>query len=439
MTAHRSKLVATPLAVLGLSLAVASCGNKPPHTVAPTPSALPQAVESCDEMKTGNLAHVPFATPADAQARIRSLLGEAHKLMEASGAIEVELMEACRVIGRGAGAFDEELKGVPDHGKGAEKVCAVAAAKAEKILEAAKADNIKLVIDHDQPLCFTDVGAIKQCLVDCGQTIKGDDRASCVGGELYGTCTGRCTAACANDPGVGVGSCWGVCTGKCDKEFRGTCGGKCNGTCDGKKTPGPHRCVGVCDGSCSDKAEGICAGKCDGACAGPWEPRDPNKCDGICTGQCIGKAGQPVCSGDYVPPGVEATCMATCTATAALSVRCGAPIVRISVKGPNKQTPALQKLLTGLQAGLPRIMRVANGTSKKMPRAYEGISAGCIEWSNAYATAGAKALSCVRAGLDGMKAGADEIDVAIKGSDAFKPLITPLLKPVEAPRSRAED
>jgi hypothetical protein len=146
-----------------------------------------------------------------------------------------------------------------------------------------------------------------------------------------------------------------------------------------------------------------------------------------------------VCSGDYVPPGVEANCLSTCTSTAALGVRCDMPLVRISVKGPNKQAPELQKLVAALQAGLPRIMRVADGTSKKMPRAIEGISAGCIEWSNAFATSGQKALSCVRAGLDGMKAGADAIDVAVKGSEAFKPLITPLLKPAEAPPPKAED
>lgn len=440
MIAHRSKLLALPLAVFGLALAVASCADKkPPAVVAPKPTAPPPALESCDELAQNALASVPISAPPDAQAHIRQLLGEAQKLIAASVSIEAELMEACRVIGRGAGAFDEELKGVPNHGKGAEKVCAIAAAKAQKILDQAKADKITIVVDPDKTLCFTDVGAMKQCLIDCGQTIKGDDRASCTGGELYGTCKGRCSAACANDPGEGVGACWGVCSGKCDKDFRGTCGGKCNGTCNGKKTPGPHRCIGICDGSCSAKAEGICAGTCTGACSGPWEPRDPGKCNGICTGQCIGQAGQPVCSGDYVPPGVEANCLATCTSTAALDVRCATPLVRITVKGPNKQTPALQKLVAGLQAGLPRIMRVTDGTSKKMPRAIEGISAGAIEWSNAYATSGVKALSCVRAGLDGMKASAAAIDIAVKGSEAFKPLITPLLKPAEAPPPRAEE
>lgn len=441
MTAHRSKLLATPLVFFGLALAVASCGNKPPPAVvtANKPNTPPPAFEPCDELKSNALASVPISAPPEAQARVRNLLGEAQKLMAASVAIEAELMEACRVIGRSAGAFDEELKGVPDRGKGAEKVCAIAAAKAQKILDDAKADKISIVVDHDKPLCFTDVGAIKQCLVDCGQTLKGDDRASCTGGELYGTCKGRCSAACANDPGEGVGACWGVCRGKCDKDFRGMCGGKCNGTCNGKKTPGPHRCIGICDGSCSDKAEGVCGGTCNGACSGPYEPRDPGKCNGICTGQCVGQAGQPVCSGDYVPPGVEANCLSSCTSAAALTVRCDAPLMRIAVKGPNKQTPDLQKLLTGLQAGLPRIMRVAEGTSKKMPRAIEGISASCIEWSNAFATSGSKALSCVRAGLDGMKAGADAIEVAVKGSEAFKPLITPLLKPATPPPPKPED
>lgn len=423
-----------PLAILVLgSPLAASCAKKPPRAAAaPAPTAMPDMLVSCDELAAGNLAAVPIVAPAEAQARIRSLLNEAEKLIRQSVAMENELMEACRVIGRGAGAFDEELKGAPNHGKGAEKVCAIAAAKAEKILETAKADKTQILIDFDKPLCFTDVGTIKQCLVDCGQTIKGDDKAMC-NGDLYGTCKGRCGGACANDPGAGVGSCWGACRGKCDKEFRGTCGGKCSGTCNGKKLPGPHRCIGICDGACSDKADGSCGGICDGACSGPWEPRDPAKCDGICTAQCVGKIGQPVCSGDYAPPGMDPVCLATCTSTAAVGVRCDAPMVHVTVKGANKQTPELQKLLAGLQAGLPRIMRVAGGTSKKMPKAFEGISSAAIEWSNAYATSGAKALSCVRAGLDGMKDGANSIDIAVKGSDAFKPLLAPFLKPPDPP------
>jgi hypothetical protein len=434
MASTRQTLVLAPLALslaLG-SLLAGACSNPPPPAVPhAAATALPRAVVACDELKDDKLKDVPIEAPAEAQARIRTLLAEAQKLIKASVAVEAELMEACRVIGRGAGAFDEELKGVPDSGHGADKVCAVAAAKAQKILDTAKADKLTIVVDHDKPLCFTDVGAVKQCLIDCGQKITGDDKASC-SGDLWGTCKGRCSAPCANDPGAGQGLCWGVCTGKCDKDFRGTCGGKCNGTCNGNPTHGPHRCIGICDGACSDKAEGVCAGQCNGSCNGPWEPRDPGKCNGICTGQCVGQAGQPVCSGDYTPPGVEATCLAECTSAAALTVRCDAPQVRITVKG-GKQTVELQKLLAGLQAGLPRIMRVADGSSKKLPKAIDGISASCIEWSNAYATSGAKALSCVRAGLDQMKAGADAIDLSVKGSEAMKALIVPLLKPPDAP------
>jgi hypothetical protein len=434
MTAPSSKFLAMPLSFLGAALLVASCGDKtpPPRSGPLVPSALPRMIESCDELKVNKWTEIPILAPAEAQARIRSLLSESYRLIQASVALEAEMMEACRVIGRGAGAFDEELKGVPSAGKGAEKVCSIAFAKAEKILEEAKASKTPVLVEFDKPLCFTDVGTIKQCLVDCGQQVTGDDKASCTGGELYGTCKGRCSAACANDPGTGVGACWGVCSGKCDKDFRGTCGGKCTGTCNGRKVPGAHRCIGICDGACNDKSEGICGGKCDGACNGPWEPRDPAKCNGICTGQCSGQAGQPVCSGDYVPPGVEATCLATCTSIAAVGVRCDTPLVRIEVKG-GKQNAELQKLLAGLQAGLPRLMRISDGVSKKMPRAMEGISAAAIEWSNAYATSGPKPLSCVRASLDGMKAAADATEIAVRGSEGWKPLILPLIKPAAPP------
>ena len=434
----RRNLVLAPIAILTIaSPMLIHCGKPPPVVHAP-PATAAHVIERCEELKTKRFDDVPIAAPVEAQALIRALLTESHRLIAASEALEAELIEACRVMGRAAGAFDEELKGVPGNGRGAEKVCAVAAAKAEKILEAAKGAKVKIEVEHDKPLCFTDVGAIKQCIVDCGAKVTNDDRSACTNGELYGTCKGRCGGACANDPGVGSGACWGVCQGKCDKEFRGTCGGKCNGTCNGNPTRGPHRCVGVCDGACLDKSEGVCGGRCDGNCTGPWEPRDPAKCDGICTGACAGQEGQPVCSGDYTPQGTDPACVATCTSTAAVGVRCDAPLVHISVKG-GKQTAELQKLLTGMQAALPRILRVNEGVSKKLPRAIETISAGAIEWSNAYATAGPKALSCVRAALDAMKAGVVAVDVAVKGSEAYKPLIAPLLKPAAPPPQPPSD
>lgn len=433
----RRKLVLTPIAILAVaSPLLVNCG-KPPPVVHVPPSIPAHQLMSCDELKTKRFDDVPIAAPAEAQAQIRSLLGESHRLIAASVALEAELMEACRVMGRGAGAFDEELKGEPGNGKGAEKVCAVAAAKVEKILEAAKGAKVKILVEHDKPLCFVDVGAIKQCIVDCGAKVTSDDKSSC-NGELYGTCKGRCGGACANDPGVGSGACWGICQGKCDKDFRGMCGGKCNGTCNGNPTRGPHRCIGVCDGACSEKADGVCGGRCDGNCTGPWEPRDPSKCDGICTGACSGQEGQPVCSGDYTPMGTDRTCVAGCTTSAAINVRCDAPQVRITLKG-GKQNAELQKMLAGLQASLPRILRVNEGLSKRLPKAIDTISAGAIEWSNAYATSGPKALSCVRAALDGMKAGSNAVEVAVKGSEAYKPLIVPLLKPADPPPQPAPE
>lgn len=431
MAAPRWKLALAPLAPLVVATPLlVNCG-KPPPTVSVPPTAAPHVIETCDELVNDKFGEVPMSAPPEAQARIRTLFTEARRLIGNSVAVETELMEACRALGKGAGAFDEELKGKPDRGKGAEKVCAIAVAKAQKILDDAKSAKIKIQIEFDKPLCFVDVGTIKQCIIDCGSKVLGDDKALC-NGELYGTCKGRCGGACANDPGVGSGSCWGLCNGKCDKEFRGTCGGKCNGTCNGNPTRGPHRCVGICDGSCSDKSDGMCGGRCDGDCKGPWQPRDLGKCDGICTGQCMGQAGQPVCSGEYTPQGVDTTCLSTCTATAAVGVRCDAPMVHVTVKG-GKHLVELQKLLAGMQSALPRILRITEGTTRRLPKATENISAGMIEWSNAFATAGAKPLACVRAGLDGMKAGSDAVEVAVKGAEAYKPLIAPFLKPADPP------
>ena len=440
MAVPRWKLVATPLVMLGLgSPMVASCGNTPPVLLAaPAASAPPGSVESCDEMRTGAFDEVPVTAPKEAVGRVRSLLAQSTRLVAASAALEKELIDACTVLGKGAGAFDEELKGKPDKGHGAEKVCAIAVTKAGKVLKEAKEARVAIVLEFDSTHCFTPIEPTKQCLADCGApAAAGDDRVSCHGGEVVSTCKGRCGGFCANEAGPASGVCYGVCTGKCDKDFRGTCGGKCNGTCNGTPTRGPHRCVGVCDGACAEKAEGICGGRCDGACNGPWEPKDPTRCAGICNGACAGEVTAPLCSGDFVPKGSDALCMAVCGAIASMGAKCDAPFVRVTVKG-GKQNAELQKLLVGMQASLPRIFRAQDGLARKLPRSMEAVGAAAIDWSNAYATAGPKALACVRAAIDGVKDAAVAVDTAAKGSEVIKPMIQPLLKPTDPPPAPPE-
>jgi hypothetical protein len=435
MAVARWKIVAAPLVMLGLgSPVLVSCDNKPRPVYIPlAASALPPSTESCDEIRTGSFAEIPIAAPGDAVSRIRSLLTQSSRLMLASVALEKELIDACTVLGKGAGAFDEELKGKPDNGHGAEHVCGVAVTKASKILKDAKDAKVGILLEFDSPHCLTPIETTKNCLAQCGSPVpKGDDRVSCTGGEIVNTCRGRCGGFCANDAGPALGACYGVCTGNCDKEFRGTCGGKCNGTCNGTPTRGPHRCAGVCDGSCTEKAEGICGGKCDGACNGPWAPKDQSKCAGVCNGTCAGEAMAPLCSGEFLPKGADTACLALCGSAATLAARCDAPLVRLTVKG-GKQNAELQKLLTGMQAALPRIFRVQEGLARKLPRSMESVGAAVIDWSNAYATSGPKALSCLRAAIDGVKDGALAIDTASKGSEAIKPMIQPLLKPADPP------
>jgi hypothetical protein len=436
MTAPRWKLFAAPVMTLAIAAPlVASCGGPPagPRGTARTEPGKtgPAPVPYCEEMRYGDFSQIQFEAPPEEVIKIKNLLVAAHLLGRGSIAMEEELIDACRELAKAAGAFDEELKVTANGGHGAEKVCAIAAAKTTKVLTDAKNAKIEVTAEPDPLHCFSDVETTRKCLVECGAPTPRDDvRASCTGGEIDGLCKGHCGGTCAVEAGECAGAaCNGVCRGRCDKDFRGACLGKCNGTCNGAQTHGPHRCAGVCDGSCSDKAEGACAGRCDGTCSAEWEPRDPGRCPGLCVGACSGgEIAQPMCSGEFTPPGVESICLAACAARGSLASRCTTPWVKLTQKG--KAHPVdLEKLLAGIQIALPRILRVQQGTGKRLPRAMEKVSAAAIEWSNAYATAGAKPLFCVRTAIDVMKAAAEGIDTALKGAL----VVQPALKVAEPP------
>lgn len=300
----------------------------------------------------------------------------------------------------------------------------------------AKESNIILDLRVEPTRCFVDVDAAKKCLADCGAPVtRGDVRAQCTGGEIAGLCSARCSGGCAQPPGAGQGLCHASCSGKCDRDFRGACGGKCTGTCDGAPTRGAKRCAGVCDGSCSDKAEGACGGRCDGSCSGAWEPPATGKCSGVCLGACSGEVKDVVCSGEYVPAGVDPVCQAACGAAAAMTARCDAPQVRLSSRG-GKPTAELERLLAGIQSAVPKIVRAQQGAAHRLPRAIEGAITAAVDWSNAYANAGPKPLLCLRANIDALKEAATWIELAARGTEAIAPAIK--TEPPLQPKSEDE-
>ena len=442
MPSPRWKLALTPLAVLGLaSPLLASCHESDtPVAAAPTDTTgLGGVVPVCDEVKTGDFSTLEFARGSDSRPpgfgeNVKRLLGQASLLAKTAAALEQGFIDACTELGLAAGVLADELKASPDAGHGAEKACNAAATKVSSMFRQAKEAKILLDLSIEPTRCFVDVEAARKCLADCGApVIKGDIRAQCTGGEIDGACSGRCSGSCALSAGAGAGLCHAVCSGKCDHDFRGTCGGKCSGTCDGAPTRGPRHCSGLCDGGC-DKGEGVCAGRCDGACSGGWEPPPTGRCGGICVGVCSSEVSAPLCSGEYAPPGVDPVCQAACSASSALASRCDAPLVRVSARGA-KPTPALEKLLAGLQSAVPRIIRLQRGPAKKVPRAIEGAVTAAVDWSNAYATAGPRPLFCVRSSIDAMKEASGWIELALRGTEA----IAPAIKTDPPPQLKGED
>jgi hypothetical protein len=390
-------------------------------------------------MKTGDFAGLVFGAPPAARGPfdpppppplppgtgddVKFLLARTWRLAKTPAAFEKDLIAACTELGVAAGVSENELKADPDLGHGAEKACNTAATRVAAMFRKAKESKVILDLAVEPVRCFVDVESARKCLASCGAPPQGDLRAHCVGGEIDGTCQGRCSGSCSVPPGAGSGTCHGACSGKCDRDFRGACAGKCSGTCDGAQTRGPKPCKGICDGSCSANGEGTCAGRCDGQCSGSWEPTAASgKCPGACVGVCTGDVTGPICSGEYAPRGVNPVCQAACGAEAALAVRCDAPLVRLAVRG-GKPTPELERLLAGIQSAVPKIARLQQGAAKRLPRAIETAVAASVDWSNAFATAGAKPLVCIRNNVEAMKDAANWIDLAVRGAEAIAPAI----------------
>jgi hypothetical protein len=450
------KLVALPVAVVGLASSMASCksGDTPgAKTVNGTEGlGIPSR---CEEMATGDFTGLVFGTPVVAKPlggllerpgppplppgtgdNVKFLLAQTYKLSKTAFGYEKDLIDACTELGLAAGLTEAELKAAPDLGHGAERACNAASGRVSALFRKAKESRVILDLAIEPMHCFVDVEPDKKCLADCGAPVtRGDVRAQCIGGEIGGACQGRCGGSCSLTAGVGSGTCHAMCSGKCDREFRGTCGGKCLGTCDGAPTRGAKRCAGVCDGTCTDKAQGVCIGRCDGECSGAWEPAvNTGKCAGTCVGGCNGEVRDPVCTGEYLPAGIDPVCQAACGAAAALAAHCETPVIRIAVRS-GKPTPELERLLAGVQSALPKIVRLQQGPAKKLPRVIENAVTAAVDWSNAYATAGKHPLRCVRANIDALKETATWIELATRGTES----IGPAVKTDPPPQGKSED
>jgi hypothetical protein len=365
---------------------------------------------------------------------MRFLLARSSLVPRSAPLYEKEVIDACAELGLAAGIGEADLRAAPESGHGAEKVCGVVATKVAAMFRQAK--DLKTVLDVriNQTPCFVDATAARKCLADCGSAARGDMRAECIGGELVGACQGRCAGKCTFPAGPGGGTCNALCTGRCDRDFRGICRGTCAGICDGTPLKSPAPCTGICEGSCNDGGDGYCGGYCTGQCAGGWERAAPmGNCGGICMGGCAAEVRDPLCTGEYVPTGTEATCGAACGAAAALTARCDLPVIDVVVRG-TRPGPGLVKLLYGVQSVAPKILR-QQAAAKRLARALQNAMAASVTWSNTYSTVGQKPFACIHASVARMKEAGASVDVVLQAIEA----IAGAIKTDPVPMAKIED
>jgi len=358
-----------PTALLLCSLAVSACGLL---------GGLPGG--SCDQLKSGNFASLEVEGGAEVKGKVVAFLESVVLLDRLVVAMETDLIRTCGELGFAMGIPAHELTAKPDGGKGAEAVCAKVQAKIEGALEANAEAELEVTISP--PRCYADIDAMTACMAGCGAVVEpGELEASCDGGELAGTCSGECSGECSANGDVRCsGACDGVCKGKCDGNQSG---GKCDGTCEGS-----------CSGGC--KLEGSA------------------KCDGTCTGECSVEFKAPKCTGEFKPPNVDPSCHAKCSAKAAASAICEPPSVDIQVEG--QANAELQKVVAGLRAKLPALVKIQLGVAKRLEVAAESIVTAGAELPSVAGEAGMAALGCIGAAVD-MAAGASaSVSVNVEAS-----------------------
>ena len=368
-----------------------------------------ESPDCSEEFKLGDFSKLK------ANADLKGFFNASAKFTAAVNKMELDLILSCGELGKALGMKADEIKAEPDGGKGAKKVCEAVAGKVGGILKASA--KASLTIEITPPKCHADVGVMMKCFGECGSPIKpGEIKASCKGGEISGKCSGKCDGGCKVEAGAECkGTCSGSCEGKCEASFSGTCGGRCDGTCDGKAgAKGGAKCAGKCEGKCDAQAKGSCGGSCEGKCDASCEVKGQAECKGECSGGCSVEMEAPKCSGEFKPPSVSIDCQAKCGAAGAASLTCDPPGVKIAVKG--EANADLQGLVTGLQAALPKIVKIQLGTAKALATAGVGLVTSLKGAATGISSAGIKAIGCMKAAVEGTVGASASIDINVKAS-----------------------
>jgi hypothetical protein len=405
MSVNRWKFLSAPLLILGLaSPALVDCGAKVPGGLPGVPS-----LPSCPEMDSGDFSQAKFEGGPVVEARIKGFLDSAYTFNKLVVDMETDLITTCGSLGKDIGVDAASLDAKPDGGKGAEKVCGAVAAKITSMLKAS--GGATLGMNVGTPSCRLDIEAMTKCL---GVAVKpGELKADCSGGDISGQCDGACNGTCEADASAGcAGTCKGKCDGTCDATFSGTCGGVCKGKCDGKAMKS-GACKGKCDGGCDAKASGTCGGTCSGTCDVACTAKAGAKCSGNCTGGCSVAYKAPKCTGDFKPPSADPKLLLSCGLKALAATKCDVP-VQVTVNG--QANSDIQKLVTALQAALPKIVAIQKGTATKLTAAGVGVVKGGVDIKDVATSGGLHAGACIANGVGVSTTAAAAINTDVSAS-----------------------
>lgn len=313
---------------------------------------------ACPEFGNGNAIGVSFSGKAELDAQIGAFVQASADLRSATAKFKTNIAQSCIAIGKDLGMPDDQLAPGDD---GVTKPCQAVSAEIEATLAAA--GDFQLA--YTPPKCQADASFEAKCNGECGVEV---------------------------DPGKIVAECEPA-------RLSGHCKGECRGECSGI-------CEGECQGECTAKdAEGRCVGECKGTCKG--------SCDATCHAECEGEWEAPRCEVDAQAPKAKAECQASCEASADVRASCTPPRVTATTAASDMK---VQKLKLSLQRNLPKLLEAQWRLSKEIGADLKVVVQTGNRLRGEMQGAGAKAVACVSAAVNGVVEASASVNVSVQAS-----------------------
>lgn len=349
-----------------------------------------------------------FGVSASAR-KLEAFLSASADFVGTAAELEGSLLAACKDVGHKLEVSDAEMAPSKD-APAVKAACGAAAAKLKAEIGELRAQaKLKVDVVAEPPRCEVSMDAYAKCAGECDASVEpGKLDLKCEGGQIVGTCKGSCQGECSVQA---EGKCGGTCEGTC----QGTCEGTCQGTCDGKCSA--KNAHGECEGRCKGTCQGACSAKCEGSCSGECWVKASAECKGECRGGCSVVYEAPRCTGEVMPPKVEAECQASCDAKLNAHAECKPGRVRVAVSGKaaTNVDERLAKVRAAIEGSWGAVV-VARAKLEKLAASGQAMVQTGGKIPGAIGDLGLSAAACATQAASGVLRASASVSVSVEAS-----------------------